>query len=64
VTSDSIAARIAEIIAADELVLLKSASVAEGESLAELSRRGFVDPFFRQAAESLSRIRYVNLRED
>ena len=62
VTSDSIAARIAEIIAADELVLLKSAPAAASESLAELSQRGYVDAFFPQAAEPFKRIRYVNLR--
>ena len=61
VTSDSIAARLAEIIAADELVLLKSAPAAPG-LLHEIAAAGYVDNFFPQAAEGLMRVRFANLR--
>jgi aspartokinase-like uncharacterized kinase len=64
VTSDSIAARLAEMATAAELVLLKSSAVQEGESLAELSQRGFVDAYFPRAAGAVNRIRCVNLRDE
>ncbi len=63
VTSDSIAARLAEMAMAAELVLMKSATMQEGESPAELSLRGYVDAYFPQAAGSLGQIRCVNLRD-
>jgi aspartokinase-like uncharacterized kinase len=63
VTSDSIAARLADAIAADELVLLKSADPPAGASLTELAANGMVDAFFPQAAAALTgRVRIVNLR--
>jgi aspartokinase-like uncharacterized kinase len=58
VSSDSIAARVAERAAADELVLLKSALP---RSLSRLN--GYVDPFFATAAKRLSAVRFVNLRD-
>jgi aspartokinase-like uncharacterized kinase len=64
VTSDSIAARLAAMAKAGELVLLKSAPVEEGESPAELSLRGYVDAFFPRAAGALGQIRCVNLRDE
>ncbi|MBI2824981.1 MAG: hypothetical protein HYX69_09885 [Planctomycetia bacterium] len=62
VTSDSIAARLAEIVGAAELVLLKSALPSE-KSIAELAAAGYVDRFFPQAAAGLECIRYVNFRD-
>jgi aspartokinase-like uncharacterized kinase len=56
VTTDSIAARIAGILDADELVLLKSA-----DSPAH-AQPPYVDEYFVQAAAGLNCVRFVNLR--
>jgi 5-(aminomethyl)-3-furanmethanol phosphate kinase len=53
VTSDSIAARVAEFLAANELVLLKSCLLAAA---------GYVDDYFPTAASKLPLVRCVNLR--
>jgi aspartokinase-like uncharacterized kinase len=63
VTSDSIAARVAELSGAEELVLLKSAPPPNG-TLEELAAAGYVDRFFPQAARGPARVRFVNLRAD
>ncbi|MFN0018729.1 MAG: hypothetical protein ACKVP0_10755 [Pirellulaceae bacterium] len=55
VTSDSIAARVAEYLSARELVLLKSC-------LPGAARTGYVDDYFPVAAANLSTVRCVNLR--
>ena len=60
VTSDSIAARMAAVLRADELVLLKSAT-PNGSTLEELAAVGFVDRFFPRAAITRP-LRIVNLR--
>lgn len=64
VTSDSIAARLAEQLAAFELVLLKSRLPDPSWDLAQAVRAGYVDRYFPRAARRLRRIRYVNLRDD
>lgn len=61
VTSDSIAARVAAIVSARELVLLKSALPAPGSSREAWARSGFVDAHFPRASVGLS-VRCVNLR--
>jgi len=61
VTSDSIAARIAECLPADELVLLKSVDRPSG-SLIDLAAEGYVDRYLPTAAANLPTPRFVNLR--
>jgi aspartokinase-like uncharacterized kinase len=60
-TSDSIAARLAETIGADELCLLKS-SPPPRASLTELSASGYVDQHFSVAAARLPAPRFIDLR--
>jgi aspartokinase-like uncharacterized kinase len=63
-TSDSIAARVAEALDAEELVLLKSVRLFKGRHYADAARQGLVDAHFPQAVAKLSGIRWVCLRDD
>jgi 5-(aminomethyl)-3-furanmethanol phosphate kinase len=63
VTSDSIAARLAQAVQAEELVLLKSADPPVPRTMTRAAQSGYVDAFFPQAAERIERIRCVNLRQ-
>lgn len=58
VSSDSIAARLAVVVAAEELVLLKSALPADVRNLGD-----FVDAAFDQTSRDVNVIRFVNLRD-
>lgn len=62
VTSDSIAARLADCLGADELVLLKSSLPERPHQLKEIASTGFVDPLFAEYARALDTVRLVNLR--
>jgi aspartokinase-like uncharacterized kinase len=64
VTSDSIAARIAQLAGAAEVVLLKSRSAPSGLSWEELAKEGFVDEWFPQVAQHLPSVRIVNFRSE
>ena len=68
VTSDSIAARLAVVLQANELVLLKSCSSASCQmSLKALADSGYVDPFLPRLRSELPKVRLVDLpggRED
>jgi aspartokinase-like uncharacterized kinase len=65
-TSDSVAARVAVVLRAEELVLLKSVTLPEPCDWREAGRLGLVDPLFAAilaGGEPLSlRVRAVNLR--
>lgn len=62
VTSDSIAARVAQVLKAEELVLLKSAVPAGAADCEGLAECGYVDPWFPNVASWLPRVRCVDLR--
>jgi len=64
VTSDSIAARLAEILGGAELVLLKSALPPAKSTVASAVAAGYVDGYFPIAARRLTRIECVDLRSD
>jgi aspartokinase-like uncharacterized kinase len=61
-TSDAIAAWIARIIGAAELVLLKSAPLPESTTLADAAQAGLVDPVFPELARSLPHVSWVHAR--
>jgi aspartokinase-like uncharacterized kinase len=63
-TTDSIAARLATLTTASELVLLKSADPPPAASLAELAAVGYVDQHFFAAAMGLPLVRLVNFRSE
>jgi hypothetical protein len=62
VTSDSIAARLAVLACAHELVLLKSSLPRPEATRSEMAQAGYVDRYFPQAAVGVPIIRCVNLR--
>lgn len=64
VTSDSIAAWIARVIGAEELVLLKSRPLETGISAAAASAAGLVDAHFVSEAPLVRRISWVNARAE
>jgi aspartokinase-like uncharacterized kinase len=63
VTTDSIAARLAHAVGADELVLLKSADPPQPHTCQAAGEGDFADAHFPIAAQSLPRVRCVNLRD-
>jgi aspartokinase-like uncharacterized kinase len=62
ITSDSIAAWTARVLAAAELVLLKSVALPSGISPVDAAREGLVDECFPEIADSLPAIGWVNAR--
>jgi 5-(aminomethyl)-3-furanmethanol phosphate kinase len=63
VTSDSLAARVAHVVNARELVLFKSRLPAEPADVSAAAAEGYVDAWFSRAANNLARVRCVNLRD-
>jgi hypothetical protein len=61
-TSDSIAARVAEVVKADELALLKSVGYPPATSLQSAADLGLVDGHFPTAVVGVNQLRWVNLR--
>lgn len=64
VTSDSFAARAAQLAGAEELILLKSVSLPAGIDWAEAVERRLVDAYFPMAAGSCLPVRFVNFRHE
>jgi aspartokinase-like uncharacterized kinase len=62
VTSDSIAARIAEFVKAHDLILLKSRDVPPGTSIREAVHLGLIDPMMPEIAAKVPRVISVNFR--
>jgi aspartokinase-like uncharacterized kinase len=62
VTSDSMSARVAHVLGARELILLKSMTIHDGTDWCEASRRGWVDPYFAEAIGSDLQVRVINFR--
>jgi hypothetical protein len=62
-TSDSIAARLAQVLEAADHVLLNSALPPQPKSLQKKDETRFVDAFFPIAAGCLRVVRLVNLRD-
>jgi aspartokinase-like uncharacterized kinase len=61
ITSDSLAAWLAGQLSAEELILVKSAEIEAGRSLAELAERGIVDKAFcAYAADAHFKITLIN----
>ena len=64
VSSDSIAARLAVALGAEELVLMKSTLPQSGldGGIRAFSAAGYVDPMLARLVEQLPTVRLVNLR--
>src|SRR5690606_38335664 len=62
VTSDSIAARLAALLGADQLILLKSTDAPPGLDRERAAALGLVDPIFPAASRTLRRVAMLNLR--
>lgn len=62
VTSDSIAARVASVLQAEELVLFKSGLPPAPHTYQHAAAQNYVDGYFPTAASSLAGVRCVNLR--
>ena len=63
VTSDSIAARLAVLLGASELILLKSVSAPPGLDRDGAAALGLVDPSFPRASLPIPRVALLNARE-
>jgi aspartokinase-like uncharacterized kinase len=63
VTSDSIAARLADRLGASGLVLLKSTDAPEGIARQQAADLGLVDPYFPRASRSIPLVTIINLRD-
>jgi aspartokinase-like uncharacterized kinase len=62
VTSDSVAARVAEVVEAEVLWILKSCPPPTHGDLEELACLGYVDPYFPIAAARLRCVQFVDFR--
>lgn len=62
-TSDSISARLAIALHADELVLLKSCAPPDYERVEQLANAGYVDEYLPSLAAQVPQVRFENLRD-
>jgi aspartokinase-like uncharacterized kinase len=62
VTSDALAARVARVAGADELILLKSIALPADMDWIEAGKRGLVDSYFATAAGSSLPVRFIHFR--
>lgn len=62
VTSDSLAARVARVAGARELLLLKSTSLPAGMGWNEAGRRSLVDAHFAEVVGDTLPVRFINFR--
>jgi aspartokinase-like uncharacterized kinase len=62
-TSDSIAARIAVVAHARELILLKSVNLPDGLDWTEAGVAGYVDPHFAELIDGSFHVRFINFRQ-
>jgi 5-(aminomethyl)-3-furanmethanol phosphate kinase len=64
ITSDSLAAWLANTLSADELIVIKSAVINETLSLAQLAERGIIDNgFCERVANSTFTVRVINQQD-
>lgn len=63
-TTDSISARVAEVLDASELVLWKSTPLPPGCTAKDAAGLGIVDPVFPSASRALRLVTYRNVRGD
>lgn len=62
VTSDSIAARVAETMGSHDLILLKSKDVPPGTSIRQAVHHGLVDPMLPEVASNIPRVLSLDFR--
>jgi aspartokinase-like uncharacterized kinase len=62
VTSDSLAARVARVAGAGELLLLKSTALVADLDWTEAGKRGLVDAYFAEAVGDSLPVRFINFR--
>jgi 5-(aminomethyl)-3-furanmethanol phosphate kinase len=63
VTSDSLAARVALVGGASQLLLLKSVTIPPNLPWPEASQQGYVDEYFPRVAAQLADVRWLNFRD-
>jgi aspartokinase-like uncharacterized kinase len=61
-TSDTIAAWVATVWPADELVLLKSTDISERIDIGDAAKRGLVDRCFPAMSDTIGKVGWLNLR--
>ncbi|MDA0837752.1 MAG: hypothetical protein O2857_08225 [Planctomycetota bacterium] len=61
-TTDSISAKISEILKARELVLLKSVNWSTKSNILSGVQKGYIDPYFEQYSKTIPALTWINLR--